>query len=94
MLLGLNRFHCHKLRHSFQDCISPICDFGLQIKTATCISLHCFLLQSARQSSLMNRKKIDETILKKHEKLNVKKLLYDSDKFNLSCNKSTIFSSF
>ena len=48
------------------------------------------LFQSARQSLLINIKKIDESILKKHDELITKTLLYGDDKFDLSCNKSII----
>ena len=40
----------------------------------------------------MNIKKIDESILKKHDELITKTLLYGDDKFDLSCNKSIISS--
>ena len=50
------------------------------------------LFQSARQSLLINIKKIDESILKKHDELITKTLLYGDDKFDLSCNKSIISS--
>ena len=48
---------------------------------------HC-----ARQSLLTNIKKVDESILKKHDELITKTLLYGEDKFDLSCNKSIISS--
>ena len=66
LLLGLSHLRYHKFRHNFQDCIYPICDCGLEIETATYFLLHCPLFQSARQSLLMNIKKIDESILKRH----------------------------
>ena len=58
--LGLSHLRYHKLRHNFQDCINPICDCGLEIETTTHFLLHCPLFQSARQSLLMNIKKINE----------------------------------
>ena len=88
--LGLRHLHYHKFRHNFQDCISPICVCGLEIETATHFLLHCPIFQCARQSLLTNIKKIDESILKKHDELITKTLLYGDDKFDLSCNKSII----
>ena len=32
MCLGLNYLYCRKVRHSFQDCINPIFDYGLKQK--------------------------------------------------------------
>ena len=86
--LGLSHLRYHKFRHNFQDCINPICVCGLEIETTTHFLHHCPLFQSARQSLLINIKKIDESILKKHDKLITKTLLYDNDKFEVSCNKS------
>ena len=50
------------------------------------------LFQCVRQSLLTNIKKIDESILKKHDELITKTLLYGDDKFDLPCNKSIISS--
>ena len=88
--LGLSHLCYHKFRHNFQDFINPICDCGLEIETTTHFLLHCPLFQCARQSLLTNIKKIDESILKKHDELITKTLLYGDDKFDLSCNKSII----
>ena len=88
LCLGLSHSCYHKFRHNFQDCIDPTCVCGLEIETTTHFLLQCPLFQSARQSLLTNIKKIDESILKKHDKLITKTLLYGDDKFNLPCNKS------
>ena len=50
------------------------------------------LFQSVRESLLINIKKIDESILKKHDEFITKTLLYGDDKFDLSYNKSIISS--
>ena len=89
---GFSHLRYHKFRHNFQGCINPICDCRLEIETTTHFLLHCPLFQSARQSLLINIKKIDESILKKHDELITKTLLYDDDKFDLSCNKFIISS--
>ena len=88
--LGLSHLRYHKFRHNFRNCINPVCVCGLEIETTTHFHLHCPLFQSARQSLLINIKKIDESILKKYDKLITKTLLYGDDKFDLSCNKSII----
>ena len=90
--LGLSHLRYHKFRHNFQDCINPICVCGLEIETKTHFLFHCPLFQSARQSLLTNIKKIDESTLKKHDKLITKTLLYGNDKFDSSCDKSIISS--
>ena len=85
--LCLSHLRYYKFRHNFQDCINPICACGLEIETRTHFLLHCPLFQCARQSLLTNIKKTDESILKKHDELITKTLLY-GDKFDLSCNES------
>ena len=45
-----------------------------------------------RQSLLTNIKKTDESILKKHDELITKRVLYDDDKFDVFSNKSIISS--
>ena len=90
--LGLSHLRYHKFKHNFQDCINPMCDCGLETEITTHFLLHCPLFQSARQSLLMNIKKTDESILKKHDELITKTLLYGDDKFDFSCNKSIISS--
>ena len=74
LCLGLSHLRYHKFRHNFQDCINPICVCGLEIETANHFLLHCPLFQSARQFLLTNIKKIDDSILKKHDKLITKTL--------------------
>ena len=88
--LGLSHLRYHKVKHNFQGCVNPICVCGLEIETTTHFLLHCSLFQCARQSLLTNIKKIDESILKKHDKLITKTLLYGDNKFDLSCDKSII----
>ena len=81
--LGLSHLRYHKFRQNFEDCISPIYACGLEIETTAHFLFHCPLFQSARQSVLTNIKKIDESILKKHDELITKILLYVDDKFDL-----------
>ena len=67
--LRLSHLRYHNLGHNFQDYINPICVCGLEIKATTHSLLHWPLLQSARQSLLINIKKIHKSILKKHGEL-------------------------
>ena len=72
--------------------IDPMCACGLETETTSHFLLHCPLFQYSRQYLLINIKKIDENILKKHDERMTKTLLYGDDKFELSCNKSIIYS--
>ena len=84
--LGLSHLRYHKFRHNFRDFINPVCDCGLET------NYNPFPPSLPRQSLLMNIKKIDESILKKHDELITKTLLYGDDKFDLSYNKSILSS--
>ena len=86
--LGLTYLRYLKFGHNFQDCINLICVCSLEIETTIHFFLHCSLFQSSRQSLLINVKKTDESVLKEHDKLITKTLLYGDDKFDLPCNKS------
>ena len=90
--LGLSHLRYHKFRHNFRNCINPVCVCALEIETTTHFHLHCPLFQSARQSLLINIKKIDESILKKHDEFITKTPLYGDNKFDLSYNESIISS--
>ena len=79
--LGLSHLRYHKFRHNCQDCINRICVSALEIETTTHFLLHWPLFQCARESFLTNIKKIDESILKKHDELITKTLLYGDGKF-------------
>ena len=90
--LYLNHLRYHNFRNNFQNCINPICDCGLEIEITTRFILKCPLFQSNRQFLLLNIKKIDESILKKHDELIPKILLNGDDKFELPCNKFILYS--
>ena len=52
--LSLSHLRYHTFRHTFQDCINPLCACGLEIETTTCVLLHCPLFQSARRTYYKN----------------------------------------
>ena len=47
--LGLSHLRKHKLKHSFQDAINPLCNCGQNIESATYFFLHClFFIKEGR----------------------------------------------
>ena len=46
--LGLSHLREHKLKHSFQDSINPICNCGNDVESATHFFLHCPLYSNER----------------------------------------------
>ena len=39
--LGITHLRDHKFKHSFQDCLNPICTCGIEVKTTAHFLLHC-----------------------------------------------------
>ena len=39
--LGLSHLREHKLNHSFQNCINPLCSCGMDIESASHFFLRC-----------------------------------------------------
>lgn len=46
----LTHLYKHKLKHSFQDCLNPICTCRCVIETTTQYLLHCFSNKKERMS--------------------------------------------
>ena len=44
LVLGLSHFHEHKFKHSFWDCLNPICTCWYEIETTAHYLLHCSIL--------------------------------------------------
>ena len=82
MRLSLIHLRYHKFRHNFQN-FDPICDYGLEAETTTNFHFHWPLFQFTRQLLIINIKKTDESISKKHDELITKTLLYINE--NLIC---------
>ena len=50
MRLGLNHLAEHKFKHSFQDCLNPICSGGQELEATVHFLLHCLNYRCAKQN--------------------------------------------
>ena len=60
--LGLSHLHERKFKHSFQDCLNPLCFSGNEIETSTHYLLHCPTYTNERMTLLSNIKSINCSI--------------------------------
>ena len=61
--LGLSHLRKHKFKHSFQDCLNPLCFCGNEIETSTHYLLHCPTYTNERMTLLNKIKSINCSIL-------------------------------
>ena len=61
--LGLSHLRKHKFKHSFQDCLNPLCFCGNEIETSTHYLLHCPTYTKERMTLLNKIKSINCGIL-------------------------------
>ena len=53
----------HKFKHNFQDCLNPICGYGLNIESTSYFLLHCPTFNDERYTLLSTLNKIDCKLL-------------------------------
>ena len=84
--LGLNHLCEHKFKHSFQDCLNPLCFCGNEIETSTHYLLHCPTYTNKRMTLLNKIKSINCSILKFTDTVVTKILLPRDNTLSDSCN--------
>ena len=57
--VGMSHLHGHKFKHNFQDSLSPICSWGLDIKFTSHFLLHCPTVNDEQYTLLGTLNKID-----------------------------------
>ena len=66
--LGLSLGLCeHKFKHSFQDCLDPICTCEFEIEITTHYILHCSINVNERMTLLETIRSINTSILKQND---------------------------
>ena len=61
--LGLSHLREHKLKHSFQDTLNPICNCANNVESAIHFFLNCPLYSNKRPTLLNSLVNIDHTLL-------------------------------
>ena len=92
MRLGLSHFADHKFRHTFQDCLNPICSCGQEIETTSHFLLHCLNYRCARKTFFEKINLIDSNILQQSDSSLTKDLLFGSEKLKDDKNNALLTS--
>ena len=94
LCLGLSQLRKHKFKHSFQECLNPLCFCGKETETSTHYPPHCPTYTSKRIALLNKIKSINFSTLKFSDAFVTKILLFVdntlSDLPNAFMLKSTI----
>ena len=84
--LGLSHLHERKFKHSFQDCLNPLCFCGNETETSTHYLLHCPTYANERMTLLNNIKSINCSISEFSDAVVKKILLFGDNTLSNSCN--------
>ena len=84
--LGLSHLREHKFKHSFQDCLNPLCFCGNEIETSTHYLLHCPTYTNERMALLNKIKSINCSILEFSDAVVTKILLFGDNTRSDPCN--------
>ena len=60
---GLSHLRDHIFKHSFQDSLNPICNYGTDVETTTYYLFHCPLFSHERLILINNIRNIDKNII-------------------------------
>ena len=84
--LGFSHLREHKFKHSFQDCLNPLCFYGNEIETSTHYLLHSPTYKNERMTLLNKIKSINCTILEFSDAVVTKILLFGDNTLSDSSN--------
>ena len=84
--LGLSHLCKRKLKHSFQDCLNPLCLCGSEIETSTHYLLHCPAYTNEGLTLLNKIKSINCSILESKDVAVTKVLLFGYNSLSNSSN--------
>ena len=75
--LGLSHLREHKFKHSFQDCLNPLCSsYENDIETSSHFLLHCPNYSNKRMTFLNKIKNINDGMLQLRDTIMTKTLLF------------------
>ena len=88
--MGLSHLRGNKFKHSFQNCLNPLCLCGNEIETSTYYLLHCPTYTNERMTLLNKIKSINCSILESSDAAVTKILLFGDNTFSDSPNTLTL----
>ena len=84
--LGLSHLNERKFKHTFQDCINPLCKCILEIESLSHFFLRCQYFKSIYSTLFSKLQSADANIVKLSDNKIVDLLLYGSSKFDTDQN--------
>ena len=90
--IGLNHLRFHKFKHSFQDTLNSICNYGT-VETTVHYLLHCPNFSNERHICFNKLRNVDANILNNDDSNISKVLLYGNHSFNDEKNTSILTAS-
>ena len=84
--LGLSHLHKRKFKHSFQDCLKPLCLCGNNVETSSHFLLHCLTYSNERMTFHNKIKDINFGICELSDTIMTKTLLLDDSLLSDSTN--------
>ena len=90
--LGLSHLGDHNFRHTFQDCVSPMCYCGQDIETTTHFLLQCPNHHCARKTLFHKINQVSGTILRQSDSTIAKTLLFVDNKLDFETSKILLMS--
>ena len=83
LCLGLSHLREHKFNQNFQNCINPLCSYGMDIESTSHFFLHSPLFDDKRITRLSTLNKIDCKLMEANESSLIETLLFGNSLFDL-----------
>ena len=84
--LGLSHLRGHKFKHSFQECLIPLCLCGNDVETSSHFLLHCLTYSNERMNFLNKIKNINYGILELSDTIMTNSLFFGESSLSDSTN--------
>ena len=85
--LDCSHLNKHKFRHSFQDCLNPLCSCSLEVEDIVHYDLRCHNFSQYCFDLINSVKSVSDNIESFSDNVKRDILLYDDSHFNINKNK-------
>ena len=86
LCLGLSDLREHKFKHSFQDSLSPLCKYSIEVESTLHFLLRCLVYNSNLSSLLSTIRNIDCKLLENIDSSLTQKVLYGNPSLDIITN--------
>ena len=77
--LGLSHLREHKFKHSFQDLINLLCNFGYEVESTVRFFLHCRLFTNERSTLFSTSRNLDSKLFDNTDSFQINILLFGKE---------------